>query len=365
MPKQNFDHLVNYATSQGYLQLSQDGGLTLDKSKDDKVGKYLNNHLNISPDGHVQENGLQGPWNNPANEAFRQMEQRARQARLAAAKQAMERGWHNMGGPGAPVGLPLSNKIVIKEKGYFGQGGYSAQFRGGTLDLPPDGMKVESTSHREVNIDLVGIECQIRQEKTDEIYGVISVLGPSNSIIVSHRFPDNGTMDMGPDGMRLSNLNVSLVREGVLQNYYIWASLVENDSGDVDVVARDIADKFASTAGQALGALTGAPAEAVSDSESFKENIATGLAWVFGNILGMGDDAYNAESFSLFWGDLASGSPTLQSPVRRDDDPRSIDQWTHKLTLSGTDDGGDRGQYALYFKVWMEDVTRTIEKSTR
>ena len=64
-----------------------------------------------------------------------------------------------------------------------------------------------------------------------------------------------------------------------MQSYSIWASL-ENDSGDVDVIAKKIADKFASTAAAAVGALTGAPAEGVADSESQRE---------YGDRTGVGD----------------------------------------------------------------------------
>jgi hypothetical protein len=71
------------------------------------------------------------------------------------------------------------------------------------------------------------------------------------------------------------------------------------------------------------------------------------------------------ESFNLFLGDLNAASPAPQPPIRRDDDPRTIDDWTHKLILSGIDDGGDRGQYALYFKVWTEIKTTTTVAPTR
>src|SRR5262249_16088947 len=139
-----------------------------------------------------------------------------------------------------------------------------------------------------VSITLVGIECQMRQEKTDEIYGVVSVIGPSGGTFNTIRIPATGTISMGPSGMRLIELHQTLLEEKTLQNYAIVAAQVENDSGDVDVIAEKLATKIDQAARQAIGALTGSGAEAVADSESFKENIATGLAWVFGDIFGMG-----------------------------------------------------------------------------
>ena len=124
-------------------------------------------------------------------------------------------------------------------------------------------------------------------------------------------------------------------------NAKVYASLVENDSGDVDLIARKVTEKVAEVAGTALGALVGAPAEAVTESESFKENMATGLAWIFGNILGMGDDTYNADSFPLYWWEFKN-SPPIQPSIRRNDDPQTIDGWTHSVLLRGRDDGGDR-----------------------
>jgi hypothetical protein len=363
MTNLTFDNLAKYAAAQDYLNLSPDGGLKVNVIKNDKFSSKLSDYLHVNANGQVLESGIPGPKHDP-NNPDDQFVVRARQARLETAKKAMERGWKNLGGPSSVMGLPLNGQIEIKEIGNFGQNGYQADFRGGTLTLQTDGMQVESETEVLVNIDLVGIECQIRQEKTDEMYGVISVLGASNTVISSQRFPGSGTISMGPDGMRINNDTISLVKAGVRQNYYIWASLIENDSGDVDVIAKNIVDKFTQTASSAVGALTGLPAESVADSESFKENMATSLGWVLGNVLGMGDDPYNAESFNLYWGDLKSISPMLQPAVHRNDDPRTIDTWTHSLILSGVDDGGDRGQYALYFNVWTEVNHSTVRSGT-
>jgi hypothetical protein len=72
----------------------------------------------------------------------------------------------------------MGNQIVIKEQGTFGRS-YTADFRAARyISLRTETLFVSDTQ-TVVSIDVVGIECQVWQEKTDEIYGVISVLGPS------------------------------------------------------------------------------------------------------------------------------------------------------------------------------------------
>jgi hypothetical protein len=62
-----------------------------------------------------------------------------------------------------------------------------------------------------------------------------------------------------------------------IENLDLFASLVEHDSGDVDAIAQRVTDKLASTIAQGLGAVSGAPGEAVADSESFKEEMKTAM----------------------------------------------------------------------------------------
>lgn len=176
----------------------------------------------------------------------------------------------------------------------------------------------------------------------------------------TRRFPDSNTLSTGPPGLRIVNLNLPVVVRGVVQNYTILAMMVENDSGHVDVIAQKIVDKINSTVASVIGELTGAPAESVADSESFKEGLVAGVKFLFGNILGVGDDPFNPESLGLRWANLQPNSPRpIQPPLQRDDDPRTITGWTHRITLSGRDDGNDLGQYALYFQVDSETISIT------
>lgn len=353
-PDLRLTQLAQYAAESGYVQLGKDGFPVIHKKK--SLKELLRGMKKVDVDS---------VWLDKVKDLADQIKL-SPVFRRAAAKQQMQRGWERLGGPRSSIGLPVTGQIEIHEIGPpDAPTEYTADFRGGTLHLTDNGGTVTSYERTLGHVMLVGVECQMRQEKADEVYGVVAAIGPSNQATVTRRFPDSGTLTLGPDGMRISNLGLMLVDGSVVQDYIIIATLVENDSGDVDVIAKNIADKIAGTAAAVIGGLTGAPAEAVGESESFKQNLATGLGWVFGSILGMGDDPYNAESFPLSWTTLKQGNPPLQPPVTRNDDPRTIAEWTHKLVLSGMDDGGDRGQYALYFKVWTTLEISTETASTR
>ncbi len=264
-----------------------------------------------------------------------------------------------MGGPKSFLGLPLGNQIEVSKA----NGQYQSHFRSGTLNIATSGGSPRVDSKDVVNVTLLGIECQIRQEASDEIYGVVTVFGPSGGSVSTRRFPDSNTLSTGPPGLRIVNLNLSVVVRGVIQNYTILAMMVENDSGDVDVIAQKIVDKINSTVASGIGELTGAPAESVADSESFKEGLVAGVKFLFGNILGVGDDPFHPESLGLRWENLQPNSPRpIQPPLQRDDDPRTITGWTHRITLSGRDDGNDLGQYALYFRVDSETISITAHQ---
>jgi hypothetical protein len=271
-------------------------------------------------------------------------------------KELMKGAGEKLGGPKSFLGLPLGNQVEISKA----KGQYQSHFRSGTLNIATIGGPPTVNTKDVVNVTLLGIECQIKQEVSDEVYGVVSVFGPSGGSLSTRRFPDSKTLSMGPPGLRIVNLDLPILVQGVVQNYTILATMVENDSGDVDVTAQKISDKIASTVASGIGALTGAPAESVADSESFKEGLVTGVKFLFGDILGVGDDPFNPDSLGLRWEDLQPSSLLpIQPPLQRNDDPRTITGWTHSITLSGRDDGNDLGQYALYFRVDSETISVT------
>jgi hypothetical protein len=275
------------------------------------------------------------------------------QPTLADAKTAVIREWNRLGGAKSPLGLPVKNEVEVAKTA----SGFESRFRSGVMALNPTLAILPTKETDVVTIDLVGIECQIRQEGTDEIYGVVTVIGPANNTIAQTRF---GPLEMGPRGTRIVSLEKTLITKQVVENYKIHVALIEHDSGDVDVIAKKVADKVREGAAAAIGALTGVPAEAVAESESFSEGIDQGLVFLFDDILGIGDDALLPQALDLPWPTIVPGAVVVKlDPVSRPGEPQKLERWTHQLVVSGVDHAEDLGQYGVYFRVRAERQTLT------
>jgi hypothetical protein len=77
-----------------------------------------------------------------------------------------------------------------------------------------------------------------------------------------------------------------------------------------------------------------------------------------GNAFGINDDPYPPQQLRLR-GTEIQGRQFVRKTARRDDDPRTI-EFTHSMTVSGEDEGGDRGQYALYFDVRLFEQQEVV-----
>jgi hypothetical protein len=235
-----------------------------------------------------------------------------------------------------------------------------ADFRSGTITL--DGDSTIMNTNQEMVVELAGLECVVRQEKTDEMYGVVAAIGPGNAHYAPVPFPGGGgTIDMGPDGQRIwvAGGPAWELYRGPLEDLTLVSALIEQDSGDVSAISQEIADKIVTTAGQMLGGTEGAAAEAISNQTWFQHGLGSAIGLVLGGVFGMGDDPYDSQSLPVYWDQLGpDGNPPLQPPARRSDDPKTIDRWTHKMVMTGKDDGGDTGTYIVYFFV------RTDQEST-
>ncbi len=271
------------------------------------------------------------------------------------AEQAITKVWQAEGGPMGPVGLPIGDRITVATAG---EDGFQAPFRSGTITFSNN--EVISKTERVLVVDFVGMECHVRQEKTDELYGVVGVVGAANRAVSTYAFPGgNNTIDMGPDGQRIWNTFYRLY-EGPVEDITLVGSLIEHDDfSDIEGTSRQIADKIAQTAGQLVGGLTGAPAEAVADNTWFRDGLAAGIGVILGGVFGMGDDPYPASALHLAWEELGQWGPPQQPARTRGDDPKRIEHWTHALKMAGQDDGGDYGDYDLYFNIFIEERSDT------
>ncbi|MFJ5973787.1 peptidoglycan-binding protein [Streptomyces sp. NPDC093060] len=197
----------------------------------------------------------------------------------------------------------------------------------------------------DVRVVWTGLECRIRQEKEDEIYGTIQLItGMDPQPVV--KFPDSGTLEFGPPNERIFSAQ-RLLYSGPAKDISVSATLVEYDSGDVEKEKQVVSDAVAQAATTALAAFTdgaGAAAEPLIDLLS-----GALVDFVADDVLGIGNDVYNP-SAAFLPKDRLLDADTRRKTLQRPDDPRTL-QFTDVIVLSGTDDAGDPGVYGLYLDV--------------
>ena len=262
------------------------------------------------------------------------------------------RKYEALGGARSQLGLPTDSAQSLTPI----SGGVRMSFRGGNIDLLAD--TLTATRRYQAEVWWMGIECQVRQEGTDEMYGGIGVIVPGTLLSSTEKFPDggNGTWDMGPDGIRIIN-TARLLYKGPPMDIVLTASLVEHDSGDTTEVKKKIAEAIAQAAA-ALGTAVGVPAEATSASNGWINDLSLGLVNGVGNIFGINDDPYPPQQLRLRWTEIQGRQFTRQT-LRRDDDPRTID-FTHSILASAVNESGDLGKYALYFDVRLSEESDVL-----
>ncbi|AZO63040.1 hypothetical protein EJ078_30290 [Mesorhizobium sp. M1A.F.Ca.IN.022.06.1.1] len=223
--------------------------------------------------------------------------------------------------------------------------GFRADFRSGSIrylsgiteTVPGDWCRVWWT----------GLECGVRQESEDEVYGTVFCHAPGraalpNVVIVPG---GNNTFNMGPPGTRVVSSAV-LLYEGPLVNVTIGATLIENDSGDVEEISQEVAQKIVQGGAALLGGLVGAPADAIADQTWYQEGIGLAVGLVLDGIFGIGDDPYTPQSIFVPWQEIAEFRPPQS--YQRPGNPQII-TYSKFVDLTGTDDGGDFGHYRFYY----------------
>ena len=280
---------------------------------------------------------------------------------------AIKQKYRQLGEVFSPLGLPidgdLNAQIDVTTKANQ-QGGYQAQFRGGTITIKDfDNIAVEEVTEK-VKIWFVGLECQVRQETEDEIFGTVGVILPSKKmVVIAGHFPEGAEyLKMGKDGTRTVELNV-LLYDDVPADLVLTCSLIEHDSGDISEYKRRIAEALGKAAEAGLGSV-GVPAEAVAANQGWIGALTVGLVNVLSGWLGADDDPYNPHGFRIPAKDILvdlrikSGkikgvtSPFRDKTLERGDTPGVVLRYNlDPVIVSGTDQGGDLGVYAFYFKV--------------
>jgi hypothetical protein len=277
----------------------------------------------------------------------------------AEASRKIRAKYDEIGGPNSVLGLPVDPKMELRSTG---DTSFSVDFRGGHIDIADaleGSAEVKPTDF--VQVFWVGLECQVRQEKSDELYGGVSTIVPSIKLaggttpFGTQIFPDdgNGTIAMGPDNRRIQS-EAALLYEGPPNNVLINCHLIEHDSGDPRDAKRAIKDAVEAAA-KTLSAANGIDAEHLAAQEDFLSNYSKSILNGVSNLLGNSDDQYNPGNLILHWEDLKVGHTFKRSELKRNDDPTRL-EFTNSVIVTGKDDGGDIGVYAFYFDV------RTFEK---
>ncbi|RQP23646.1 hypothetical protein [Piscinibacter terrae] len=255
-----------------------------------------------------------------------------------------------LGGAASALGLPIDPAMPLASAGKS----FLMNFRGGTIRLDDaDGVPSVQVEDR-ITLRFVALECQIRQEKTDEMYGSVSILVPGIQVAgsIPHetvKFPDegDGTLDFGPDGLRITQMSQQLY-SGPPTDLVIGCHLIEHDSGDVGEVKQAIRESVDALA-KTLSGVAGVDAEHLTSQQDFLGKLSEFVLNAISNFLGASDDAYDPGATVLHWQDLKARN-FQRKILSRSDDPRQV-AYTHSLVLSGRDDGGDVGRYAFYFEV--------------
>ena len=256
-----------------------------------------------------------------------------------------------IGGQNSPLGLPADPSMPVRNSG----GTFTMDFRGGRISIA-DPINQSATAIQTVRVEVwwVGLECQVRQESEDEMYGAIGIIAPGILLAgtASHgtiKFPGSGndTIQMGKDGERILMVG-ELLYGGPPTDVLIGCQLIEHDSGNVAAAKQSVSDSV-DKAAQALGRVGGVSAEHLATDVNFIAGVLEDIIDLLGDPLGASDDAYNPETLTIHWEAQTAGFP--KQTLTRPDDPGKIVTYTHSQVVSGRDDGGDLGRYAFYFDV--------------
>ena len=262
------------------------------------------------------------------------------------AELAIQAKYDQLGGKQSALGLPLNPAAGVQRQGKT----YFMDFRGGKIEFNPlSGDPAKAIKLHEMEIWWSGLECIVRQEKTDEVYGGVGVIIPGSGLHSEQKFPaGEDYWEMGPDGQRIVEVNTILYK-GPPMSMTLIGSLVEHDSGDTSAVKQKIADAIANAA-KGLAAMAGVPAEALAADQGFIGDVSLGLVNGISSLFGADDDPLVPGQKVLHWEDILNQNYARQTLTRGDDPGKSL-QYTHQIVVSG-----DGATYAFYFDVRQYDT---------
>ncbi len=299
-----------------------------------------------------------------------QLAETARALRFAAARDAINRAWTQLGGAHSPLGLSLHRQIKV-EGSVRDPFEHCAVFRGGVLTLSDDGRRATTDAVEEVDLSCAGVEWVGSVERRRPLGGVIAAFGPASGSVDVRRFPARGALRAPGDEARLAALDLPVVRGGRMQDYWVWVTLVdaggEGDGGDATVELAFAIDRVAEQLRGAIvaaaGGATGEPAEGLVQRRSFKQSVVDAVSdGALAGEPGAGRVRVSPPvCLRVHWSTLGA-RPSAPRPRRESDGQSTIVGWTHRLGVpdssarAGADD-----RCALFFRAQTRIEPRSIE----
>ncbi|MEN2786645.1 hypothetical protein ACFOKI_01905 [Sphingomonas qilianensis] len=261
-------------------------------------------------------------------------------------RRLIETKYNQIGGFKSRLGLPLVPSMPIRQSA----DSFETSFRSGFISVKADGTDIFAIAQTFCEISVVGIQCNIRQEAVDEIYGTVSCLiaNSANSNSTTVKIPDDGdgVFKMGPVGLRVSGAS-GLIYSGPVADVLIAVMLIQQDSGDTSEAKKEIAATIAKAAQAGLAAVGGGAAESMFLSPRFIQTISLGVVNAIENMIGLPDDPFNPAYLRLSFAELAQ-RPHERFILPVDGAVGGEIEYTHAITASGLDGDNDLGKYTVY-----------------
>lgn len=265
-----------------------------------------------------------------------------------AIMEKLEKAWRSAGGKASPLGLPAQNEIDLYET----PSGFVSHFRGGNVEINKHADKFSVPKHYRSTIELVAMQCAVRSEKEDEIYGSVAVI-----------------TDQGSQEFQIPLITIGKRRRiqqfhksfdiGPPSRVMLHSLLVEKDSGKSDEIRKKIA-KFYDDVGKKV--------KEYSDVVIGKElsevgvdtirDILTIATFGIATLFDMGDDPFDPAWKALQWTDLVNTNPTVHT-YGHHSDPQT---GKYLYNMRAFEAGGN-GQYELFFSQRLEEINVLFELS--
>ncbi len=252
------------------------------------------------------------------------------------------------------VGMPSHRDAPI----YRSKGRYCMDFGGATLStlFSKNDDDINVTPTRRVQVTFQGYGLEQRQEKGDELYGVLT--GNIGSLGYTKHW-DLAEEKLGPASNNRISQHAILMHEGAPMDLNIVFAMIERDHGNMQKIRNQIKEALNDAVKEAASLATAAAgsanksvknkfdAQSLASSNLYKWALggaAALITWIFG----LKDDPYNPGTFMIPAADMLRIPPVREYRCAKD--PRVL-RYTHRITVQGRDDGGDLGVITALFLV--------------